>query len=99
MISQSVRSVNVRTFFHGLRERLRIVDDHFIGEVAEVGPREPLRQVQLIAVRMTDRVEARPAVEVDGVDDQRVAFPVADRVAEPGRDAVAVRRVRRSARR
>src|SRR5262245_6013447 len=73
-----------------LRERLRILDAYFPVDVAEIGPREALHEMELIAVRVADGVETRPAVEVDGVDDQRVAFPVADRIAEPRGDAVAV---------
>src|SRR5213075_4433 len=64
-------------------EGFRIFDDHFVVDVTEIGPREPLNQVELFAVRMTDRVEAGLAVEIHRVDDERVAFPVADRVAEP----------------
>src|SRR5438034_2785861 len=62
----------------GPGEGLRIIHGHFVRDVTEVRPRESLREVELIAVRMTDRIEARLAVEVDRVDDQRVPFPVAD---------------------
>ena len=78
IISQSGRSVSVRVTFQGLREGLGILDDHFVVDVAQVGLREALHQVQLIAVRMPHRIEAGPAIEVDGVDHQRVALPVAD---------------------
>src|SRR5262245_34003214 len=46
--------------------------------------------MQLIAVRMADRVQPRLAVEVDGVDHQRVAFPMTHRVAKPGRNTFAM---------
>src|SRR5437764_1230339 len=74
-----------------LGERLGIVHDHFVRDVPEVRARETLNEVQLIAVRVADRVEPRLVVEVDRVDDERVAFPMADRIAEPRRDAVSVR--------
>ena len=74
-----------------LREGLGIVDDHFMRDVTEVGPREALNEVQLIAVRMTDRIQTGLAVEIDGVDDQRVAFPMTHGIAEPGGDALAMR--------
>src|SRR5439155_6220436 len=71
-------------------EGLGVVDDHFVGDVTQVGPREALDEMQLIAVRMANRIQAGPPVEIDRVDDQRVALPVAHRVAEPRRDAFAM---------
>ncbi len=75
----------------GPGERLAVLDDHFVRDVTEVGAREALHEVQLIAVRMTNRIQAGPAVEVDRVDHQRVAFPMTHGVAEPGGDAFAMR--------
>src|SRR5438093_1479542 len=69
-----------------LGERLGIVHDHFVRDVPEVRAREALNEVQLIAVRVADRVEPRLVVEVDLVDDERVAFPMAGRIAEPRGD-------------
>ena len=40
--------------------------------------------VQLVAVRMADGIDSGLSVERDGVDDQRVAVPVAHGIAEPG---------------
>ena len=40
-----------------LGEGLGIVDDHFIGDVTEVGPREALNEMQLVAVRVTETIE------------------------------------------
>src|SRR5438552_8483325 len=74
-----------------LREGLRILDGHFPVDVTEVGPREALHEMQPIAVRMADRIQPGLAVEVDRVDHQRVAFPATDRIAEPRRDALAMR--------
>src|SRR2546425_7398653 len=50
-------------------EGLGIVDDHFVGDVTAIGARESLDEMQLIAVRMANRIQAVPAVEVDRVDD------------------------------
>src|SRR5207237_1121968 len=59
-----------------LGECLGIVDDHFVRDVSEVGPREALDQVQLLAMRVANRIQASLAIEIDGVDHQRVAFPM-----------------------
>src|SRR5580693_1419866 len=71
-------------------ERLGVLDDHLVGDVPEVGTREALDEVQLIAVRMANRIQAGLAVEVDGIDDQRVALPMTHRVPKPGWDALAM---------
>src|SRR6185369_1339363 len=57
--------------------------DHVI-DVVPIGALETFDGVQLIAVRVTDGIDARAPVEPDGIDNQRVAFPASDRVAKPG---------------
>jgi len=85
MISQSVRSVKVRVLLQGFVKRLRIVDQDLIGDVTQVGTGKALDGVQLFAVRNGPMVSnSRPPVEVGRVDDQGVAFPFADGIAEPG---------------
>ena len=78
-------SVNVRSFFHGFVYAFGSSIVTRVGDVAGVGAAQRLDHVQRVAVRMADRVEPRVAVEADGVDDERVAVPPADRVAEPRR--------------
>src|SRR3984893_582563 len=67
----------------GLGVGLRIVDREHVVDVARVPALEALNGVQLIAVRVADRVDPGFAVEGGGVDHQRVALPMADRVSEP----------------
>ncbi len=67
------------------RVRLRIVDGDPDLQVAEVAPREPLGDAQRLAVREPAVVQPGHVVEPDRLDDERVAFPLAHRVAEPGR--------------
>ena len=55
---------------------------------AVVDPRPPLDRVQLLGVRCAAAVEPELVVVADGVDDERVAFPAADRVPPPGRDQI-----------
>src|SRR2546428_2935052 len=72
-----------------LGEGLGIIDDHFVGDVTEVGPREALDEMQLLAMRVANRIQASPAVEVDGVEHQRVALPLTDGAADPRRAPLA----------
>src|SRR5262245_12453974 len=65
------------------REHARILDGHFICDVVAIEWREALDQVQLLAVKISGAVEPRLVVEVDDVDDERVAFPSPARVAHP----------------
>ena len=46
---------------------------------------EALDHVKLLGVRRLKAVDGGPRVEPNGVDDQRVAFVMADRLAVPGR--------------
>src|SRR5262245_1915779 len=54
-------------------------------ELAELGARIALDGLELLRVRMADEVEPEEVVEPDRLDDERVALPVADRVAVPRR--------------
>jgi len=74
-----------------LGERLRVVDDHFVGDVPEVGPRKALRSGAADRCADARSCPDGSCVEVHGVDDQRVALPMSHRVAEPRRLALAVR--------
>ena len=53
--------------------------------MAEVLARVALDHVQLVRRRLADLIEPSLAVEAAGVDDERVAFPMTRRVAEPSR--------------
>ena len=67
------------------RVGLRIVDGHFDVQVPEVPAPEAFDHAQRVAVRMAHPIEPAPVVEANGVDDQRVARPRADRIAHPSR--------------
>src|SRR3954469_24372739 len=67
------------------RVRLRVVDGDPDLQVAEIAPREPLGDAQRLTVREPAVVEPGDVIQPDRFDDERVAFPLADRVAEPGR--------------
>src|SRR5262249_43330571 len=71
------------------RERLRvvhrIVDRRLDGQRTQVRTRVAFNRVQLLAVRVTAEVEPELVVEANGIDDQRLALVVADRVTVPRR--------------
>src|SRR6185503_3932177 len=71
-------------------ERAGIIEDDPNLEVADIGAPDPLGDVQHLAVR----IDANPALVVvaDGVNDERVAVPLADRVSNPAR--IGIGRVR-----
>src|SRR5215813_2480406 len=64
-------------------EYLRVLDRHLIRDVVAIERGEALNQMQLLAVKVSGTVEPCFVVEVDVVDDERVAFPAAARVAHP----------------
>jgi len=61
--------------------------------VPEVAAAEALGHAQLVAVRMTHRVEHGLVVESRCLDDERVALPSSNRVAEVRRQAVVDRKL------
>src|SRR5207247_7436932 len=72
------------------RERFRVVDCHFVLELARTCTRIALDQFQRITRRGAAALEAdsRPvAQEIRCLDDQCVALPVAARIAHVGTDA------------
>ncbi len=71
--------------FPGLRISSRIVDREFDFEMSQIGPPEALDDVHHFSVRMTRGIEPRSIVEAHGVDYQRVAFPMSDRMSHPHR--------------
>src|SRR4030095_11414038 len=67
-----------------LHPRGRIIDRHLVVDRVGARPRETLREMQ--AIRRAHEVALRR--EVRRVDDERVAFPMAARVAVQLRDAL-----------
>src|SRR5262245_48220418 len=71
----------------GLREDPGVVNGELVSDRARIGPPEPLDCAQLLAVHavllrvLVVPVVERPALVVLRLDDERVAFPVADRLA------------------
>src|SRR4030095_6782053 len=64
--------------------RARVVDGELVAERIEIDASEPFECVELRGVRQTAPVPPEPLVEADGVDDERVALPMADGVAVVG---------------
>ena len=64
---------------------LRVFNGHGVRHAPGIEAAECLRQVQCIAVRMTDSVEPCEAIESPRFDDQRISLPTCDRGTEPGR--------------
>src|SRR5215510_16225595 len=56
----------------------RIIDRRFDHERSHVGARVPFDRVKLFGVRRSLKVEPELVVEADAIDDERIAFPVAD---------------------
>ncbi len=74
-----------------LRERLGIFDAHVHLQLALAVHVDALDELHLFAVRHRDSVDPSAVVEVVALDHERLAFPVADRVAHPrGREVRAV---------
>src|SRR5262245_39317077 len=63
-----------------LRVRTRVVDRRLILQRVHVGTRDSLGELQLRGVRRAARVHPELLVQSARFDDQRVAFPVADRI-------------------
>ena len=66
-----------------MRQRAGIFEDDVIEERAVVRARVALDDVELLGVRRAAAIEPELVVEADRIDDERVAFPVTDRVSEP----------------
>ena len=66
------------------REHLRILDRHFVADGVGTDRRVTLHQAQRVAVEVPGSIEPVLAVEVRHLDDQRISFPAADRVAHVG---------------
>src|SRR6185436_6234759 len=68
----------------GLRVRLRVVDRDVDVDAANGRPGKTFRYPQRFRCRQSAHVEPGLAVLFDGLDDQGVLVPLADRVAHPG---------------
>ena len=69
--------------FQGRVNTFGILDRGLVLDVIAVGRRVALDDVQRVAVEVAGAIEPGLIVEVDHVDDQRVAFPAAARIAHP----------------
>ena len=65
--------------------RTRIFDRHLIVQRHLIAPGKALDRMERFRVRMAVLIQPRPIVEADGVHDQRVAFPMSDRLSQVGR--------------
>src|SRR5579864_758836 len=68
-----------------LRVCLGVVDDDLQLQRVMVDPPVTLREMQLLAARVSPRVRPKPVVEADCVDNERVPLPMADRIPKPAR--------------
>src|SRR5207249_3565125 len=64
--------------------RSRILDGRFILQMIEISTPVALDDVQPLRVRVASEIEPESVVESNGIDNQRIAFPPANRVAVPG---------------
>src|SRR5687768_17510540 len=71
-----------------LRIRAGIVGRQLITHPGQVGSSDPFDRVQLFGMRRGAAIHPEALVEALGIDDQRVAFPPADRMAVVGRSEV-----------
>src|SRR5205807_6706784 len=65
----------------GSSVRARIIDGHFVFHRIEIGARKAFGKVEFVRVRHSLPVHPEPFIETDGVNDQRLSLPVADRVS------------------
>src|SRR5207244_12802376 len=65
------------------RERVRILDRGFVRDDVGTRARQAFHDVQLIAVEVAGAIEPALIVEALRIDDERFAFPLADRLAHP----------------
>src|SRR5262245_36251021 len=68
----------------GLGVGARIINGHVAANLREIGTRELLDGVELIGVRRSTAINPEALVVANRIDDERVAFPPADRVAVVG---------------
>ncbi len=64
------------------RVGFRIVDGRFVLQRVVVGPRDVFDDVERVGVREAGASEPELLIEADRVDDERVAVPLAGRIAE-----------------
>src|SRR2546427_12375067 len=65
------------------REHLRILDGHLIINVVCADRRKALDQMHLLSMKVSRLVEPCVRIEMDDIDDERVALPPAAGVAHP----------------
>src|SRR5580658_9617827 len=69
----------------GLDQSFGVVVSNLKLDVTKVHPPEPLGHTEILRMRMSEPVEPTSVIETRAFDHQRIADPVADRVAHPGR--------------
>src|ERR1700731_3550596 len=69
----------------GLRISLRVIDREVHFQVSEIRAAEAFSDLQRVRVRVTAIVQPGSLFESSRLDNKRVAFPLPDRVPEPGR--------------
>src|SRR5579862_789142 len=67
----------------GLRISLGIVDRNINGQGVMADATDALCEVQILAVRMAHLIEPGLIVETNGIDDEGVPLPFADRISHP----------------
>ena len=68
---------------HRFGERFWIGECHLEFHVSKVAPVETLRDPKRLGLRMPAHIEPAPVIETHGLNHQRVAFPVSDRISQP----------------
>jgi len=75
---------NRQCYGPGFREKFRILECYGPLDAIVVELSELFNQVQLVAMLMAGRVEPGAVIQADGIHDQRVPFPFAGGIPEPG---------------
>src|SRR5215831_15078086 len=65
------------------RVRLRVVNGDLNIHMTEILPMEFFDHVQSVGRRLSELIEPDFPVETDGIDDECLAFPPAERIAKP----------------
>ena len=66
----------------------RIVDGGFEAKGVRIGPRKPFGHVQLFAMLVPGGIQPGAVVKAQGVDHERIAFPLPNRISEVRRIGV-----------
>ena len=91
VIDPSGAGLKIKCAVHGFVNAPRILERDVEREVLAHAV-DALDEVEILRVRQAARVEPRRVLVADGIDDQRIAFPLAHRVAVPRERGIGILR-------